>query len=231
LNIGEVRAKDYAEGEVHSRGPYGQAIARFLNATGFAFLNKGVRWALRQWIDHLEEVDAWHESLDPNDRAHLNNPIDVWDRYGTDQREPRARSKAAPARRHAARRFAAPDICPAAAAGPGRAPRPAVSSRLMRPIAASEAQQEQVRKLRKAGRSLRWIAEETSLGLQTVVTIVGKAKGTDRTAIKYLKRIDPDRAAALRAKSQARAIRNLPRAINSTLKTGAELRKEAKGLK
>jgi hypothetical protein len=100
LNIGEVRAKQHADGVVHSRGPYGQAIARFLNATGFAFLNKGVRWALRQWIDRLDEVDAWHDSLDPNDRAHLNNPIDVWDRYGTDQREPKPRSKVAPARRH-----------------------------------------------------------------------------------------------------------------------------------
>src|SRR4051812_5110300 len=38
-----------------------------------------------------------------------------------------------------------------------------------RPLAASEAQQAQVIKLRNAGRSLRWIAEETSLGLNTVV--------------------------------------------------------------
>jgi hypothetical protein len=99
-----------------------------------------------------------------------------------------------------------------------------------RPIGASEAQQEQVRKLRKAGHSLRAIAEETSLGLQTVVTVVGKGERTDRTAIKYLKRIDPDRAAILR-RSQARAIRNLPRTISSTLKAGAELLKQAKGLK
>jgi hypothetical protein len=96
LNIGEVRAKQHADGVVHSRGPYGQAIARFLNATGFAFLNKGVRWALREWIDNLDEVDAWHESLDSNDRAHLNNPIDVWDRYTTDQRDPKPRSKDRP---------------------------------------------------------------------------------------------------------------------------------------
>jgi hypothetical protein len=99
LNIGEVRAKQHAGGVVHSRGPYGQAIASFLNATGFAFLNKGVRWALRQWIDQLEEIDAWHEGLDPNDRAHLNNPIDVWDRYSTDQRDPKPRSRAQPVTR------------------------------------------------------------------------------------------------------------------------------------
>jgi hypothetical protein len=85
LNIGEVRAKQHARGVVHSRGPYGQVIAQFLNATGFAFLNKGVRWALRQWTERLDEVDPWHDSLLPNDRAHLNNPIDVWDRFCADQ--------------------------------------------------------------------------------------------------------------------------------------------------
>jgi DNA-binding CsgD family transcriptional regulator len=45
-----------------------------------------------------------------------------------------------------------------------------------RPLAASEAQQATVRRLRKAGKSLRWIAEETSLGLNTVRTIVGKVE-------------------------------------------------------
>jgi hypothetical protein len=100
-----------------------------------------------------------------------------------------------------------------------------------RPILASDAQQEQVRKLRKAGQSLRAIAEETGLGLRTVVTITSKDGGTDRTTMKYLKRIDPDRAAALRDRSMARAIKGLPRAINATLKSGRELFKEAKGLK
>jgi hypothetical protein len=96
LKIGERRAKQQADGVVHSRGPYGQAIAGFLNATGFAFLNKGVRWALRQWIDRLDEVDPWHEGLDSNDAAHLNNPIDVWDRFCADQRDPKPRSKQRP---------------------------------------------------------------------------------------------------------------------------------------
>ena len=27
----------------------------------------------------------WHEGLIPTDRAHLNNPIDVWDRFRADQ--------------------------------------------------------------------------------------------------------------------------------------------------
>ena len=96
LNIGEVRAKQHAKGVVHSRGPYGVAIALFLNATGFAFLNKGVRWALRQIISHLDEVDAWHEGLDPNDRAHLHNPQDCWERFVADQRNPKSRSKPRP---------------------------------------------------------------------------------------------------------------------------------------
>ena len=59
-----------------------------------------------------------------------------------------------------------------------------------RPLAASEAQCETVRKLRKAGKSLRWIAEETTLGLNTVRTIVGKANGTDRTTKHHRARID-----------------------------------------
>lgn len=100
-----------------------------------------------------------------------------------------------------------------------------------RPLAASEAQCDQVRKLRKVGRSLRDIADETSLGLRTVCTIVAKGNGTDRTTVKYLQRIDPDRAAVLRERSQARAIKALPRAINATLKAGRELLKEAKGRK
>jgi hypothetical protein len=62
-----------------------------------------------------------------------------------------------------------------------------------RPMGASEAQQVQVRKLRQSGMSLRGIADETSLALHTIRTIVGKVNGTDRTTIKHLERIDPDR--------------------------------------
>jgi DNA invertase Pin-like site-specific DNA recombinase len=50
-----------------------------------------------------------------------------------------------------------------------------------RPIAASDAQQIAVRKMRKAGASLRKIARDTSLGLQTVRTILGQPAGKDRT--------------------------------------------------
>ena len=100
-----------------------------------------------------------------------------------------------------------------------------------RPLAASDAQCDQVHKLRKAGKSLRDIADETSLGLRTVCTIVAKGNGIDRTSIKYLQRIDPDRASILREKSQARAIKALPKTINATLEAGLDLLKEAKGRK
>src|SRR5262249_3006875 len=64
-------------------------------------------------------------------------------------------------------------------------------SNVGRPLAASDAQCETVRKMHKAGTSLRNIADETNLGLNTVRTIIGRANGTDRTTIKHLTRIDP----------------------------------------
>jgi hypothetical protein len=50
-----------------------------------------------------------------------------------------------------------------------------------RPLAASEAQCAQVLSLRRKGTSLREIAEETNLSFQTVRTIVGRKRGTERT--------------------------------------------------
>jgi hypothetical protein len=84
-----------------------------------------------------------------------------------------------------------------------------------------------VRCLRRA----RDIADETSLSLRTVRTIIDQADGADRTALKHLKRIDPDRARERqwRAKSQSR--KALPKRIAAWEKTAAELRKEVKGLK
>jgi uncharacterized coiled-coil protein SlyX len=63
-----------------------------------------------------------------------------------------------------------------------------------RPLAASDAQCASVRKLHKAGKSLRVIAEEMNLGVNTVRTIIGKQNGTDRTSIRHLRKVDPDRA-------------------------------------
>ena len=64
-----------------------------------------------------------------------------------------------------------------------------------RPLAASEAQVATVLNSRKRGVSLRGIAEETNLGLP-VRTIVDKRDRRDRTTIKHLARIDPDRNAS-----------------------------------
>jgi hypothetical protein len=100
-----------------------------------------------------------------------------------------------------------------------------------RPLAASEAQIETVLKLHKAGTSLRDIAKDTSLGLRTVRTIIDKRDGIDRTTVKYLERIAPDRAAAARWRARKRTRDGLPKRINETLAKGRELVKEAKGLK
>jgi hypothetical protein len=100
-----------------------------------------------------------------------------------------------------------------------------------RPLAASEAQVAEVLKLHKTGGSLRGIAEDTSLGLATVRTIVSQKNGTDRTTVKHLERIDPDRAASARWRARKRTRDALPKRINETLAKGRELVKEAKGLK
>src|SRR5258706_8078817 len=47
-----------------------------------------------------------------------------------------------------------------------------------RPIAASEAQQDRVLKLHKAGKSPRWIADEMGLSRRTVTTVITKSEGT-----------------------------------------------------
>jgi hypothetical protein len=59
-----------------------------------------------------------------------------------------------------------------------------------RPLRASEVQQAQVRKLRKVGHTLREIANETNLSLQTIRTILGQkggVGGTDKTKNKLRK--------------------------------------------
>jgi uncharacterized coiled-coil protein SlyX len=99
-----------------------------------------------------------------------------------------------------------------------------------RPLAASEAQCEQVRKLHKARKSLRSIAEDTGLSLNTVRTIVGKAKGTDRATKNHWQRIEPDRAQATRWKRQRRTGNALPGQAQQAVEKGRALVKEAKGL-
>jgi hypothetical protein len=102
-----------------------------------------------------------------------------------------------------------------------------------RPLGASEAQVAQVRKLRKAGKSLRWIAEELNLGVHTVRTIVGKQDGTDRTSKKHrdrLGRIEVDRKQLASWNRQKRTGDSLPRRAQAVVEEGRALLKEAKGL-
>jgi len=103
---------------------------------------------------------------------------------------------------------------------------------LGRPLEASDAHVKEVRKLRKAGKSLRAIAAETGLGLRTVRTIVDKDAGTGRigkrTNLLRKREIDRLRAAEHRARKRARD--QLPKRITETRKRGDELVKAAKGL-
>jgi hypothetical protein len=102
-----------------------------------------------------------------------------------------------------------------------------------RPLAASEAQCIEVLRLHKQGRSLRGIAEDTSLGLNTVRTVVGHKHGTDRTTKKHrqrLGRIEIERSRLAKWKRQKRTGGALPRRVNAFLDEGLDLIKEAKGL-
>ena len=105
-----------------------------------------------------------------------------------------------------------------------------------RPLAASEAQVAQVLKLRKEGTLYRLIMDETGLGLQTVRTIIGRDKHTDRTTIKRKRKrkhlpdevLDKFKLAALRANK--RDFDALPKQVTKHLVAGEELLKVAKGL-
>jgi len=94
-----------------------------------------------------------------------------------------------------------------------------------RPLAASDGQQKDVLKRRKAGNSLRAIAEATSLSVRTVRSVLAQKKRTNK-----LRRLEFDRhrAAAYRARRRGRD--QLPEQIAEQLKSGANLVKAAKGI-
>lgn len=96
-----------------------------------------------------------------------------------------------------------------------------------RPLQASEAQVAQVLKLRQRGTSLRDIAEETSLGLPTVRTIVGRTNGTDRTTKRHLARID-NKDITITWKRQRRSGETLPRRAQKVVEDAEALAKEAR---
>jgi hypothetical protein len=102
-----------------------------------------------------------------------------------------------------------------------------------RPLAASEAQIEEVRALHKDGKSRRFIVGRTGLGERTMRTIIEKKQGKDRTSRKraFERKLFKDklRAAAYRSKIKQRDD-YLPKRINVHQKTADELIKAAKGL-
>jgi hypothetical protein len=99
-----------------------------------------------------------------------------------------------------------------------------------RPLAAGDGQVTAVLKLRKARKSLRAIAEETGLGLNTVRTIVDQGDQRDRTTLKHLERIRRDMGEDRTWQSRKRTRAALPRRINAALEQGATLGKEAKDI-
>ncbi|MCZ6770783.1 MAG: hypothetical protein O7G83_02195 [Proteobacteria bacterium] len=89
-----------------------------------------------------------------------------------------------------------------------------------------------VRRLRKAGNSLRAIAAQTGLGLRTVRTIAEKDAGTGRIGKRtnLLRKREIDRLRAAEHRSRKRIRDGLPKRITETRKRGEELIKAAKGL-
>jgi hypothetical protein len=101
-----------------------------------------------------------------------------------------------------------------------------------RPLSASDAQVAEVRRLRGDGRSLRGIADDTSLGLSTVRTIVDQTNRRDRTTVKHRKRLEQidTRQQRARWKRQRRVGDALPKRVQAVVKEGLALAKEARGL-
>jgi hypothetical protein len=99
-----------------------------------------------------------------------------------------------------------------------------------RPLQASESQVQDVRRLRKDGVSLRAIASQTALGLGTVRTILDQSTSRERSRTGELRREHYDKMAGADFKAKMRGREYLEKRINSTLKSGAELVKAAKGL-
>jgi hypothetical protein len=100
-----------------------------------------------------------------------------------------------------------------------------------RPLAASGEQRQRILAHHKAGRSLRWIAEEMNLGLQTVRTVIDKKDRVDRTTLDRWERIAPDMRTERDRRRRRRDVDGLRKGIPSLLERSAELIKRAKGLK
>lgn len=100
-----------------------------------------------------------------------------------------------------------------------------------RPLAASGEQRQRILAHHKAGHSLRWIAEEMNLGLQTVRTVIDKKDRVDRTTLDLWERIAPDMRTERDRRRRKKDVDGLRKGIPSLLERSAELIKRAKGLK
>jgi hypothetical protein len=96
-----------------------------------------------------------------------------------------------------------------------------------RPLAASEVQQAAILKRHKAGKSLRWIAEELTLSLRTVRTVIDQHDGTDRTHGK--RRVNLGLEPKLKDWRVASRER-MPKRLTEHFEKGRKLLREAKGL-
>ena len=85
-------------------------------------------------------------------------------------------------------------------------------------------------KLHKAGKSLRGIADETSSSLQTVRTIIGRGRGSDRTSKKRREKIEIDKHERAHWKAPKRTGDALPKQVQAVIETRKALVTEAKGL-
>ena len=102
-----------------------------------------------------------------------------------------------------------------------------------RPLAASEAQQADVKKRRKAGESLRMIADRTGLSLRTVRTILDKAAGKARGSEKAgkLRKAEYDRQRAAAYRRRLNAAKAVGPQVQSLRDEEAEIRKAVAGLR
>lgn len=97
-----------------------------------------------------------------------------------------------------------------------------------RPLAASEAQQAQIIRHHKAGKSPRWIAEEMTLSRRAVTTVIDKHHGTDRTTAGRRKRLGLE---PKKKDWRPASIDGMPKRMTKHFEQGRELRQEAKGLR
>lgn len=101
-----------------------------------------------------------------------------------------------------------------------------------RPLAASEAQVAEVKRLRKTGQSLREVVKATGLSMRTVRTILDKDEGKGRAAAKAheLRRKEFGRLRAAAFRARKRKLDALPKEIARVQADAKRLAKAAKGL-